>query len=117
MTKKQADKGGKNMEQINRKSGNIDMLGKIYDARLEELQEESKIDRAKLKNELNGVKLEEIEKTIKGLNSDICEKEKIMEDIQKLVEDYEIQIAYYSEKNYKIGFKDAFSLWRQCENE
>ena len=42
-------------------------------------------------------------------------KVKVIKDIQKLVEDYEIKIACYSEKNYKIGFKDAFSLCKQCE--
>lgn len=102
------------MEKTEKESTKIDMLGKIYDARLEELQEESRTDRMKLKDELNGVKLEEIEETIKNWNNDINTKEKVIKDIQKLVEDYELQIAYYSEKNYKIGFKDAFSLWRQC---
>lgn len=102
------------MSQMNKKNSDVDMLGKIYDARLEELQEENKMDRMELKDELNGVKLEKIEETIKSLNEDISVKEKVIKDIQKLVEDYELQIAYYSEKNYKIGFKDAFSLWRQC---
>lgn len=103
------------MEQT--KSGNsyVDMLGKIYDARQEELQSEDKNDRVMLKNELNGIELEKIEETIKGLNEDINVKEKVMKDIQKLVEDYAIKIAYYSEKNYKIGFRDAFSLCKQCE--
>lgn len=103
------------MEQINKKSNNVDMLGKIYNVRQEELQEESIMDRTILKNELNGIELEKIEETIKSLNNDINSKEKVIKDIQKLVEDYEIKIAYFSEKNYKIGFKDAFSLCKQCE--
>lgn len=103
------------MEQMNKKSNNVDMLGKIYDVRQEELQEESSMDRTILKNELNGIELEKIEETIKSLNNDINSKEKVIKDIQKLVEDYEIKIAYFSEKNYKIGFKDAFSLCKQCE--
>ena len=54
------------MEQT--KSGNsyVDMLGKIYDARQEELQSEDKNDRVMLKNELNGIELEKIEETIKS---------------------------------------------------
>lgn len=100
---------------MNKKSNNVDMLGKIYDVRQEELQEESSMDRTILKNELNGIELEKIEETIKSLNNDINSKEKVIKDIQKLVEDYEIKIAYFSEKNYKIGFKDAFSLCKQCE--
>ena len=103
------------MEHMNKKSNNVDMLDKIYDVRQEELQEESSMDRTILKNELNGIELEKIEETIKSLNNDINLKEKVIKDIQKLVEDYEIKIAYFSEKNYKIGFKDAFSLCKQCE--
>ena len=93
----------------------VDVLSKIYDARQEELKEQDSIDRIILRNELNGIELEKIEETIKSLNEDIKVKEKVMKDIQKLVEDYAIKIAYYSEKNYKIGFKDAFSLCKQCE--
>lgn len=103
------------MEQRNQENNTTDMIGKIYNARQEELQEESRMDRAILKNELSGIELEKIEETIKSLNDDIDIKEKVIKDIQKLVEDYEIKIAYYSEKNYKIGFKDAFSLCKQCE--
>ena len=103
------------MHQTEKESNFIDMLSKIYDARQEELQEQDSMDRSILRNELNGIELEKIEETIKSLNEDIKVKEKVMKDIQKLVEDYAIKIAYYSEKNYKIGFKDAFSLCKQCE--
>lgn len=103
------------MEQTKSEDSYVDMLGKIYDARQEELQVEDKEDRVILKSELNGMELEKIEETIKSLNEDISVKEKVIKDIQKLVEDYELKIAYYSEKNYKIGFKDAFLLYKQCE--
>lgn len=103
------------MEQTKSESNSIDMLSKIYDVRQEELQSEDGMDRRILKSELNGIELEKIEETIKSLNEDIVIKEKVINDVQKLVEDYELKIAYYSEKNYKIGFKDAFSLCRQCE--
>ncbi len=103
------------MEQTKRESDSIDMLSKIYDVRQEELQSEDGMDRRILKSELNGIELEKIEETIKSLNEDIVVKEKVINDVQKLVEDYQLKIAYYSEKNYKIGFKDAFSLCRQCE--
>lgn len=103
------------MEQTKRESDSIDMLSKIYDVRQEELQSEDGMDRRILKSELNGIELEKIEETIKSLNEDIVVKEKVINDVQKLVEDYQLKIAYYSEKNYKIGFKDAFSLCRQYE--
>ena len=41
------------MEQMNKKSNNVDMLDKIYDVRQEELQEESSMDRTILKNVLD----------------------------------------------------------------
>ena len=103
------------MEQTKRESDSIDMLSKIYDVSQDELQSEDGMDRRILKSELNGIELEKIEETIKSLNEDIVVKEKVINDVQKLVEDYQLKIAYYSEKNYKIGFKDAFSLCRQCE--
>lgn len=105
------------MEQTKIEDSYVDMLGKIYDVRQEELQEEDKEDRVILKSELNGIELEKIEEIIKSLKEDISIKEKVIKDIQKLVEDYELKIAYYSEKNYKIGFKDAFSLCKQCEKQ
>jgi len=103
------------MQQTKKEGNSIDILSKIYDARQEELQEQDSMDRSILKNELNGIELEKIEETIKNLNEDISVKKEVIKDIQKLVEDYEIKIAYYSEKNYKVGFKDAFSLCKQCE--
>lgn len=102
------------MEQTKKGSNHVDMLSKIYDARQEELQEQDSMDRTILKGELNGIELEKIEEIIQSLKDDISVKEKVIKDIQKLVEDYEIKIAYYSEKNYKIGFKDAFLLCKQC---
>lgn len=89
------------MEQTKRESDSIDMLSKIYDVRQEELQSEDGMDRRILKSELNGIELEKIEETIKSLNEDIVVKEKVINDVQKLVEDYQLKIAYYSEKTIK----------------
>ena len=101
----------------------LDMLDKIYNMREEDLELENKQDREELKAKLNEVKLEEIEEIIKkkldkiDKNSNINEKEELLQKIEQLIENYEIQIAYYSEKNYKRGFKDAFLLYSQCLKE
>lgn len=111
------------MEQYEQMKHKLDMLDKIYNMREEELELENKQDRKNLNGKLNEVKLEEIEETIKNKldkidkNTNINEREEIIKKIEQLIENYEIQIAYYSEKNYKRGFKDAFLLYSQCVDE
>lgn len=96
-----------------------EMLDKIYHMRQEELELESKQDRKVLKTKLNEVQLEDIEKEIeyKLIGKEKDDKKKIMKQIELLIENYEIQISYYSEKNYKQGFKDGLGLYNQCLNE
>lgn len=111
------------MEQYEQMKHKLDMLDKIYNMREEELELENKQDRKNLNGKLNEVKLEEIEEIIKNKldkidkNTNINEREEIIKKIEQLIENYEIQIAYYSEKNYKRGFKDAFLLYSQCVDE
>ena len=111
------------MEQYEQMKHKLDMLDKIYNMREEELELENKQDRKNLNGKLNEVKLEDIEETIKNKldkidkNTNINEREEIIKKIEQLIENYEIQIAYYSEKNYKRGFKDAFLLYSQCVDE
>ncbi len=95
----------------------LDMLEKIYDARQEDFELENRKDREILKEKQNNVRLEDIEGLIKtDLEKDIKldQKEELINMIEQLVENYEIAISYYSEKNYKQGFKDAVSLLMQC---
>lgn len=97
----------------------IDMIEKIYCMRQEEMELEGKQDRKELKAKLNEVQLEEIEKQIedKLVEKEENIKKKIIEQIELLIENYEIQISYYSEKNYKQGLKDGLRLYSQCLNE
>ncbi len=91
----------------------IDMLEKIYEIRQEDFEVESSKDREYLNQILNEVKVEKIEEKINEvLNKE--EAKNIIKTIELLVENYEIQIAYYSKKNYKQGFKDAICLYTQC---
>ena len=103
----------------------LDMLDKIYLARQEELEQEDRQIREMLKKQLNKINLEEIEEAIEKQFQKIeniqCKNETILKEaiihkIELLVENYELQIAYYSEKNYKSGFKDAVCLCAQCFN-
>ena len=109
------------MEQEKKTKEKIDMLDKIYRMRQEDIEQESKQDRKELESQLNHIQLEEIEYQIedklveKQKNSN--EKEEIIQEIEQLIENYEIQISYYSEKNYKQGFKDGLRLYNQCIKE
>ncbi len=109
------------MEQEKKTKEKIDMLDKIYRMRQEDIEQESKQDRKELESQLNHIQLEEIEYQIeeklveKQENSN--EKEEIIQEIEQLIENYEIQISYYSEKNYKQGFKDGLGLYNQCIKE
>lgn len=105
----------------------LDMLDKIYLARQEELEQENTQTRETLKKKLNKISLEEIEEAIENQFQKIekiqCKQEAILKEkgaiihkIELLIENYELQIAYYSEKNYKSGFKDAICLCAQCFN-
>lgn len=107
------------MEREKEQKKEVDMLDKIYGMRQEEMELESKQDRKELKSKLNGVKFEEIEKEIENklMEKEKNGKKKIIEQIGLLIENYEIQISYYSEKNYKQGFKDGLGLYNQCLNE
>lgn len=107
------------MELEKKLKGEIDMLDKIYGIRQEEMELESKQDRKELKSKLNEIRLEEIEKEIENklIEKEKDGKKKIIDQIALLIENYEIQISYYSEKNYKQGFKDGLGLYNQCLNK
>lgn len=104
---------------LDRKTKEEDMLNKIYCIRQEEMELESKQDRKELKAQLNEVQLEEIEKEIENklIEKEKNGKKKIIDQIALLIENYEIQISYYSEKNYKQGFRDGLGLYNQCVKE
>lgn len=90
------------------------MLEKLYQCKQYELEEQiRKQEKQELKNVVNDVKIEEIEEMIKNNN----EVKNVIEEIKKLVEDYEMKISFYSEKYYKEGVKDGFHLCNECIKE
>lgn len=103
------------MSEINLKE-EINMLEKIYNTRLYDFEENSNMDRKELANKLNNITMEEIEQILQENIEEQYQKQEILSKLDKLVENYEIKIAYYMEKRYKQGFKDAIHLMKECED-
>ena len=94
----------------------INMLDRIYNTRLYDFEKNANIDRKELANKLNNVTMEEIEKILQDNLKEQYKKQEIIGKLDKLIEDYEIKIAYYMEKRYKQGFIDAIHLIKECNN-
>ena len=105
-------KGEKSMEDKTLMN-NLDMLNKIYSIREEELGKCSK----ELQEKLNDVSMEEVQKLIEKNIESNKEKEKVLNNLDMLVENYEIKMADYQEQSYKQGFKDAFELFLECSKK
>ncbi len=93
----------------------IDMLDKIYTARQYDFQKKANLDRKELAEKLNNITIEEVEAVIKENMEEQYQKQELIEKLDKLVENYEIKMAYYMEKGYKQGFKDGVNLLKQCD--
>lgn len=104
------------MEDLNIK-GNIDMLDKIYEARQNDFEKRANMDRKELAEKLNHITIEEVEAVIQKNIEEQFQKKELMEKLDKLVENYEIKMAYYMEKGYKQGFKDGVNLIKQCSEQ
>ena len=92
----------------------MNMLDKIYIARQYDFEEQANKDRQKLANKLNNITIEEVEAVIQENIEEQYKKQELIEKLDKLVENYEIKMAYYMEKGYKQGFKDGINLFKQC---
>lgn len=95
----------------------IDMLDKIYNMRMYDFEQKADIDRKELANKLNHITMEEIEQILQQDIEEQYKKQEILNKLDKLIENYEIKMAYYMEKRYKQGFKDAMHLLKQCDND
>ena len=93
---------------------NLDMLDKIYTARQYDFEDRANMDRKELADKLNHITIEEVEAVIQKNIEEEYKKQELMEKLDKLVENYEIKMAYYMEKGYKQGFKDGVNLLKQC---
>lgn len=91
-------------------SENVTMLDELYNIREEEIGRNIK----ELKNKLNNISQEQIQKLIEKSVENIDDRNKILKDLDLLLENYEIKMASYMEEGYKQGFKDAFKLVMEC---
>lgn len=89
---------------------NLEMLNKLYEARQENL---GKISNA-LQNKLNDVSVEEVQKLIQENIENNKNRDKVIKELDLLIEDYEIKMSDFMEQSYKQGFKDAFNLFVEC---
>ena len=89
---------------------NLDILNKIYSTREEELGKMTEI----LKDKLNNVTGEDVQNLIEKSLDNSKEKNKVLEDLDMLVENYEMKMSSFMENSYKQGFKDAFDLFLEC---
>ena len=96
---------------------NIYILDKIYTARQYDFEKNANIDRKELADKLNHITIEEVEAVIQKNIEEQYKKQELMEKLDKLVENYEIKMAYYMEKGYKQGFKDGVNLLKQCQEK
>ena len=92
---------------------NLNMLNTIYQAREEELGIISEDFRKKL----NDVTIEEIQNLIEKNLESSTEKRKVLNDLELLIENYEMKMSNFMENSYKQGFKDAFDLFLEYTRE
>jgi len=104
------------MSDINFKEG-MNILDKIYNARQYDFEQKANLERKELANKLNHVTIEEIEKIIHENIEEQHKKQELIDKLDKLIENYEIKMAYYMERRYKQGFKDGVNLLKQCEEK
>ena len=86
------------------------ILNKLYNIR------EEKIGRNinELKSKLNNVSQEQLQNLIEKSIENVDNRDKILKNLDLLLENYEMKMALYMEEGYKQGFKDAFELVMEC---
>ena len=89
---------------------NLEMLNKLYEARQENLGKISNV----LQSKLNDVSVEEVQKLIQENIENNKNRDKVLKELDLLIEDYEIKMSDFMEQSYKQGFKDAFNLFVEC---
>lgn len=89
------------------------LIDKLFEFREEDGIKDIQADMCFLKNRIKGIKREEIESLISCVPQ--ANKEKILSNIDNLVADYNIILAYYNKKYYKQGFEDALEIERKCK--
>lgn len=92
----------------------INMLDSIYNKRQVELEKEANMDRKILLKKLHSTDIEQVKNAINQYIENQERKEDILKMLDEVIENYQIKAAYYNEKYYKQGFKDAVKLCLEC---
>ena len=92
-----------------------DILSKLYEARQNDLECQNAKEREEIKEQLNEVTIEMLQTMIEENIPEQNKQQEILKKLEKLIENYEIKMAFYMEKRYKQGFKDAVRFLKQCE--
>lgn len=88
-----------------------DIIDKLFRLREEEIIDSFQEDRNKLGNCLKEINKEAIKEIINKIPQDNKNlKIQLEEQIDNLIADYNIILAYYNKKYYKQGFNDAINL-------
>ena len=69
------------------------------------------------RKKLNDVTIKEIQNLIEKNLESSTEKRKVLNDLELLIENYEMKMSNFMENSYKQGVKDAFDLFLECTRE
>lgn len=93
------------------------ILDRFFYDREEELAEDIETDALCLKDKLKNVRQEDMVHVIETLPQEFQEiKIKMLLQLDDLIANYNVKIAYYNKKYYKQGFKDAVALENSCRD-
>lgn len=91
------------------------ILDEFFNYREEELAEDIEEDIKCLKDKLKDVRQENIVANIEKLPDEDKElKKELLLQLDDLIANYNIKIAYYNKKYYKQGFQDAIRIQNSC---
>mgnify|MGYP001625676034 FL=1 len=94
-------------------SENLDILDEIFKSRQERLGVCTK----EIKEKLNDMSIEEMQEILNESIENTEKKNQTLNDLDLLIENYEIKMSSYIEEAYKQCFKDAFSLFMECKQK
>ncbi len=90
---------------------NLEMLDELYKIRQESLGLCTK----DIKEKLHDISIEELQKILEKSIENTEKRNDILNELDMLIENYEIKMAYFIEQSYKQGFKDAINLCLECK--
>lgn len=94
------------------------IIDTFFKQRQEDLLEEMSFDRNALKTVLKQENRKRIQDNIDEIPEEYRQlKENLTKNIEDLISNYEIKMAYYDKKYYKQGFQDAIMIQCCCKEK